>query len=122
MGRARDIRDGEMGDLAAQECIPCKGGVPPLGAVEIDGLLARLKGGWQVKDGHHLSKTYPFKNFTDGLAFVNRVGELAEQQGHHPDVLLRWGQVRVDIFTHKVDGLTESDFVLAAKIDALPRG
>ena len=75
--------------------------------------------GWSVIDNHHLTKYYPFDAFTDGLAFVNQVGELSEKEGHHPDIHLTWGRVRIDIWTHKIDGLTESDFVLAAKIDTL---
>lgn len=79
-------------------------------------LLAQLDG-WEVVDGHHLTKTYSFIDFVTALGFVNRVGEVAEQNGHHPDLWLTWGKVRVDVWTHKIDGLTESDFVLAAKCD-----
>ncbi len=103
-------------DLASRECVPCRGGVPPLTAEEREPLLAELEG-WQVVDGHHLSKLYTFENFVEALAFVNRVGEVAEANGHHPDLYLTWGKVRVEIHTHKIDGLTESDFVLAAKCD-----
>ena len=78
-----------------------------------------LGGGWQVVDGHHLQKVFPFPDFVTALDFTNRVGELAEQEGHHPDICLSWGRVEVEIFTHKIDGLTESDFVLAARIDRL---
>ena len=70
-------------------------------------------------DEHHLSKGYDFKNFVDALAFVNKLGAVAEQEGHHPDIFLTWGKVKVEIYTHKIDGLTESDFILAAKCDAL---
>lgn len=103
-------------DLASKECVPCRGGVPPLTPEQREPLLAQLSG-WTVVDGHHLSKQYDFENFVDGLAFVNRVGEVAEQNSHHPDLSLSWGKVRVDVWTHKIDGLTESDFVLAAKCD-----
>ncbi|HSM13833.1 MAG TPA: 4a-hydroxytetrahydrobiopterin dehydratase [Thermoanaerobaculia bacterium] len=104
--------------LAAKECIPCKGGVPPLTGEELARLLAELgPNGWRVVDGHHLEKEYEFPDFVSALAFVNRVGELAEEQGHHPDLYLAWGRVRITIWTHKIDGLTESDFVLAAKAD-----
>jgi 4a-hydroxytetrahydrobiopterin dehydratase len=106
-------------DLAKQECVPCRGGVPPLEGEELRALHAQLGNDWQVIDGHHLTKTYSFKNFAEALAYVNRVGEMAEQQGHHPDIYLAWGQVRVDVWTHKIDGLTESDFIFAAKAEEL---
>ena len=107
--------------LAEFECVPCKGGVPPLDAVASTALLERLGGGWQVIDNHHLTKTYAFKDFAEALAFVNRAGALAEAQRHHPDMYLAWGKVRVDIWTHKIKGLTESDFVLAAKMDRVAK-
>jgi len=105
-----------MNDLASRECVPCRGGVPPMKANEIGKLLKELDG-WEAIDGHHLKKVYDFKNFRDSLAFVNRVGNLAEEQGHHPDICFGWGKAEITIWTHKIDGLTESDFVLAAKID-----
>ncbi len=107
-----------MADLAELQCVPCRGGVPPLKGPEIQKLLAQLDG-WQVVNEHHLQKTYAFENFRGSLEFVNRIGELAEQQGHHPDICFGWGKAEVTIWTHKIDGLTESDFVLAAKIDKL---
>jgi 4a-hydroxytetrahydrobiopterin dehydratase len=107
-----------MSELAKQECVPCKGGVPPLRGKAIHDLLAKLgPNGWRVVDEHHLEKEYSFPDFVSALAFVNRVGETAEEQGHHPDVFLGWGKVRLTIWTHKIDGLTESDFVFAAKAD-----
>jgi 4a-hydroxytetrahydrobiopterin dehydratase len=106
-----------MTDLAAKQCVPCRGGVPPLAGKELDDLQAQLGGGWRVTGGHHLEKEYRFKDFREALAFTNRVGELAEQQAHHPDIYLAWGKVRLTIWTHKIDGLTESDFVFAAKAD-----
>lgn len=106
-----------MSDLAAKECVPCRGGVAPLKGKALDALLALLGNGWAVTDEHHLEKTYEFPNFVDALGFVNRVGELAEQQGHHPDVYLAWGKVKLTMWTHKINGLTESDFVFAAKAD-----
>ena len=105
-----------MGDLAEKTCVPCRGGVPPLRRDEIEPLLVQLSG-WDVARGHHLTKEYRFKNFAEALGFVNLVGALAEEQGHHPDMHLSWGKVRVEIWTHKIDGLTESDFILAAKTD-----
>jgi len=107
-----------MSELSSKECVPCKGGVPPLKKDQIVPLLGQLKG-WQVVDEHHLTRTLTFPDFAQALAFVNRVGKLAEQQGHHPDIYLAWGKVRIDTWTHKIDGLTESDFILAAKIDEL---
>ena len=106
----------DLTDLASRECVPCRGGVPPLRGEEIENLIKELDR-WEVVEEHHLRKTYEFKNFREALEFVNRVGELAEEQGHHPDILLAWGRVEVTIWTHKIDGLTESDFILAAKID-----
>lgn len=109
-------------DLADGVCVPCQGGVPPLAREEAEALLARLgPNGWHLVEGHHLEKEYGFPDFVSALAFVNRLGELAEREGHHPDVHLAWGRVRLAIWTHKIDGLTESDFVLAAKADRLPR-
>jgi len=108
-----------MSDLAKKECIPCKGGIPPLKGVELTKLLDNLGGGWRVVDEHHLEKEYRFKDFRTALAFTNRVGELAEAQGHHPDINLSWGKVKLTIWTHKIDGLTESDFILAAKADTV---
>lgn len=108
-----------MSDLASRSCVPCRGGVPPLGADAIAALLAELGGSWSVEAGHHLASEYRFSDFAAGLAFVNRIGEVAEREGHHPDLELSWGRVGVKIWTHAIDGLTESDFVLAAKIDAL---
>jgi 4a-hydroxytetrahydrobiopterin dehydratase len=116
MPYAAGMAEAEACDLANRECVPCRGGVPPLTAEERAPLLAQLDG-WKVVDGHHLSKEYAFKDFVTALGFVNRVGEVAERNGHHPDLWLSWGKVRVDVWTHKIDGLTESDFVLAAKCD-----
>ena len=109
-----------MSELREKQCVPCKGGVPPVEGDELRDLLAQLGGGWRVIDGSpaKLEKEFSFSNFVEALAFVNRVGALAEEQGHHPDMHLAWGKVIVWIWTHKIRGLTESDFVLAAKIDA----
>ncbi len=107
--------------LAEKECVPCKGGVPPLKGAALQE-LARQLDGWQVIKEHHLAKTFKFPDFARALAFVNRVGELAERIGHHPDLYLAWGKVGVEIWTHKIDGLTESDFIFAAKVDALQKG
>ena len=106
-------------DLASQDCVPCRGGVPPLDPAVVKDMLARLGCDWTVVDGHHLSKTYAFPDFKEALRFTNLVGDMAEEQGHHPDLLLAWGKVRVDIWTHKIDALVESDFVFAAKTEAI---
>lgn len=106
-------------DLAKLECVPCKGGIPPLQGTELDGWRQRLGGGWQVVDGHHLDKQYRFKDFRQALAFVNQVGELADAVNHHPDLCLGWGRVQVTLWTHKIGGLSETDFIFAAKVDAL---
>jgi 4a-hydroxytetrahydrobiopterin dehydratase len=104
-------------DLAAKECVPCRGGIPPLASDELEQLSQQLGNGWEVVESSRLSKEFSFPDFAEALAFVNRVGEIAEQQGHHPDLYLAWGKVRVEIWTHKINGLTESDFILAAKAD-----
>ena len=106
-------------DLTAKKCVPCRGGVPPLQGQAIQDLLAALGNGWQVSNEQHLEKAYPFRGFADALAFTNRVGALAESEGHHPDIYLAWGKVKLILWTHKIDGLTESDFILAAKADQL---
>ena len=104
-------------DLASMDCVPCRGGVPPLDHDEIASYLSDLGGEWHVVDDHHLEKEYRFEDFKQALAFTNRVGELAEDVGHHPDVFLAWGKVRLTVWTHKIDGLNEADFVFAAKAD-----
>ena len=106
-----------MSDLAKKTCIPCKGGVPPLKGAKLDELLEKLKNDWKIIKEHHLEKEYSFKNFKEALNFTIKVGELAENQGHHPDISLAWGKVKLTIWTHKIDGLTESDFIFAAKAD-----
>lgn len=107
-----------MSELASRQCVPCRGGVPPLAGEEIAVLLTSLSG-WEVVNEHHLCKEYKFPNYSDSLAFVNRLSDIAEEQGHHPDICFGWGRAEVTIWTHKIDGLTESDFILAAKIDQL---
>jgi len=107
-----------MAGLSERTCIPCRGGVPPLTREE-SGRLAAEVDGWSVVDNHHLEKERGFPDFTSALGFVNAVAAVAEEQQHHPDIYLAWGKVRVTIWTHKIDGLTESDFILAAKIDRL---
>lgn len=107
-----------MAELAERTCVPCRGGVPPLTADQIKPLKAQVKD-WSVIENHHLERQFGFTDFKKALDFVNRVGAIAEEQGHHPDIFLAWGKARVTIWTHKIDGLTESDFILAAKIDRI---
>src|ERR1035437_10891495 len=108
-----------MTALAEKQCVPCKGGVPPLKGDDLVRLAGELDGGWQVVAEHQLEKEYQFRDFREALAFTNKVGALAEAQGHHPDIYLAWGKVKLTVWTHKINGLTESDFVLAAKADKL---
>lgn len=107
-----------MKDLAEKECIPCKGGTPPLKGEQLRKLTEQLGHGWHVVDEHHLEKEYKFPNFREALAFTNKVGQLAEKIQHHPDIYLAWGKVRLTLWTHKIDGLTESDFIFAAKVES----
>ena len=107
-----------MSELANRQCVPCHGGVPPLTEPEVAKLKVQLDG-WEVVNNHHLRKEYKFADFKVSQSFVNRVGELAEEQWHHPDICYGWGRAEITIWTHKIDGLTESDFILAAKIDGL---
>ena len=103
--------------LADNTCVPCRGGVPPLEPAKIQELLGQLEQGWGLNSAGHIERMYTFKNFAEALAFVNRVGAVAEEEGHHPDLYLAWGKCKVEIWTHKINGLTESDFYMAAKAD-----
>jgi 4a-hydroxytetrahydrobiopterin dehydratase len=105
-----------MERLSSRHCVPCHGGVPRLTSEETAPLLKELRG-WEVVEEHHLLKDFKFPNFADALSFVNRVGQIAESEGHHPDIRLGWGYAQIKIYTHAIDGLSESDFILAAKID-----
>ena len=107
-----------MSSLAAKTCVPCRGGVPALKGSALE-MLHEQVSDWQVIDGHHITRQFKFPDFKQALAFVNRVGDLAEEQGHHPDIFLAWGKVEITLWTHKIDGLTESDFIMAAKLDRL---
>jgi 4a-hydroxytetrahydrobiopterin dehydratase len=107
--------------LAEKDCIPCKAGTPPLQGADLKDLRDQLGSGWMVVDDHRLEKEFKFKDFRKALDFTNAVGALAESQNHHPDILLSWGRARITLWTHTVNGLSEADFVLAAKIESLPR-
>lgn len=108
-----------MTSLADKTCVPCRGGTPPLKGKQLADIHRQLadSAGWALVNEHHLTRAYKFPDFLTALAFVNKVGEIAEEQGHPPDILLGWGKVEITTWTHAVDGLTESDFILAAKID-----
>ncbi len=108
-----------MAHLCDLKCEPCRVGASPLKGEQLAEYSSQAPS-WQVVDEHHLSRTFKFKNFAVALAFVNAVGELAEQLGHHPDIFLTWGRVQLQVFTHKIDGLHVNDFILAARIDRLP--
>jgi 4a-hydroxytetrahydrobiopterin dehydratase len=107
-----------MSNLSQKKCVPCRGGIPKLTGDEAKIFLADLSD-WLLVEGHHIEKTFKFTDFKDALQFVNQVGEIAEDENHHPDMILSWGKVVVSIWTHKIDGLHENDFILAAKIDEL---
>ena len=110
-----------MSDLDKKSCIPCKGGIPAFDIQEIHKYLKKVDG-WDVKkkdEIYFLEKNFTFKNFSESQKFVNTVGDIAESQGHHPDIIFGWGYAKVQIFTHKIKGLVESDFILAAKINKI---
>jgi 4a-hydroxytetrahydrobiopterin dehydratase len=103
--------------LADQQCIPCRGGVPPMERIRAEELLRELHDGWRLNADGHLDRTYSFANFVEAMAFANKVADIAESEGHHPDLHIAWGKCTVEIWTHKIRGLTESDFYFAAKAD-----
>jgi 4a-hydroxytetrahydrobiopterin dehydratase len=105
-------------DLASQSCVPCRGGTPAIKQSELKQIQQQVPR-WKAVGEHHITRTFTFSDFKQALEFVNRVGEIAEQQGHHPDILLAWGKVEITLWTHKIDGLTQSDFIMAAKIDQI---
>ena len=111
-----------MNRLADQKCEPCEQGGKPLQGKELDDLKRELGADWKIIDNHHLEKSYKFKDFVGALGFTNRIGAIAEEVGHHPDIYLTWGKVRVEIFTHTVNGLTKNDFILAAKFEEAMKG
>lgn len=108
-----------MKNLTAKKCVPCSVGAPTLEPDEIKEYHKSLKDGWEVIDNKKIEKTYRFNNFKEALDFTNKVGKLAEDEGHHPDIYLSWGKVAVQLWTHKIGGLHENDFILAAKIDEI---
>ena len=111
-----------MNDLADKKCIPCEGGIPSFNLEEIHKYLKKVDG-WDVESvdekDYYIIKNFKFNSFLDSQSFVNKVGEIAEQEGHHPDIWFGWGYAKIKIQTHAINGLHESDFVLAAKIDRI---
>ena len=107
-----------MENLSKKYCTPCSKGASPLKGEELGSFFAQLQG-WKLVNDHHIEKEYQFKNFKEALAFTNKVGDLAEQEGHHPDILLAWCKVKIELSTHKINGLSENDFILAAKCDKI---
>ena len=103
-------------DLSQKKCIPCSAGTPPLKGEALQALVKKLNPSWRLV-GDHLEKEYSFKNFKQALAFTNAIGKIAEEEGHHPDIFLAWGKVKLAYWTHKINGLSESDFTMAAKSD-----
>ena len=106
-------------DLTSGKCKPCSKATPPLQGQALQDLQRQLGGDWKLVGEHHLEKEYSFRNFKEALAFTNRVGSMAEEEGHHPDIFLGWGKVKLTIWTHVIGGLSENDFILAAKADAV---
>jgi 4a-hydroxytetrahydrobiopterin dehydratase len=109
-------------NLADQKCIPCRGGVPPMERARAEELLRELDEGWRLNSEGHLERTYAFKNFIEAMVFANQVAAIAEAEGHHPDLHIAWGKCGVGVWTHKIKGLTESDFYFAAKTDRAFKG
>ncbi|HLX71460.1 MAG TPA: 4a-hydroxytetrahydrobiopterin dehydratase [Verrucomicrobiae bacterium] len=103
--------------LAEKKCSPCEKGAKPLKGESIAKLRGELKDDWKVIGEHHLEKEYTFSDFKEALDFTNRVGAIAEEEQHHPDIFLGWGKVKLDLWTHNIGGLSENDFILAAKSD-----
>ena len=108
-----------MAKLVDKQCVPCAEGAEPLQGEEVRKLSQELAPDWYVAEEHHLERQFKFEDFRQALDFVNEVGAIAEEQDHHPDIYLSYGKVKIQLWTHKIDGLHENDFILAAKIDAL---
>ncbi len=111
------MSENECDLLATRKCVPCRDGMPRLEGEALAALHAQLGSTWQLVAGHHLEREFRFPDFKSALAFVNTVGNIAEKEDHHPDIYLCWGKAAVKIWTHKVDGLTENDFIWAAKVE-----
>ena len=105
--------------LSEMQCQACRGGVEPLRGAAVEGYLKRIDPAWEVRDERCLERVFKFRDFQQALDFTNAVGRVAEEQGHHPEITVSWGRATVRIWTHKIGGLSENDFILAAKIDSL---
>ncbi len=105
--------------LSSKKCTPCQGGIPPFNLEQINEYKKKIDKDWKVINNHHLEKEFKFKDFKTALDFTNKIGKLAEKEGHHPDIYLAWGKVKVITYTHKINGLHVNDFILAAKIDEI---
>ena len=103
--------------LTQKKCVPCEAGTPPLTEKKVIELLKEIPS-WALKNGH-LYKKFRFNNFSDSMKFANSVAEIAEQQGHHPDFCVHYNKVEIELFTHSISGLSENDFIVAAKIDMI---
>ena len=110
-----------MSDLVSKHCVPCEGGIPPMPEAEIQKYLAEVGGTWEHDPGlvHKIKNEYKFKDFKEAMVFVNKVADLAENEGHHPDIWISWNKVKLELYTHAIHGLSENDFILAAKIERL---
>ncbi|MEX0662876.1 MAG: 4a-hydroxytetrahydrobiopterin dehydratase [Balneolaceae bacterium] len=106
-------------DLIERKCGACNAETPPLKGEELQKYYDRLEDGWELEDDHHLEKTYPFKNFREAMDFTVRVGEMSEEEAHHPEIYLTWGEVILKVYTHAIDALSENDFIWAAKAEAI---
>ncbi|MDY6771421.1 MAG: 4a-hydroxytetrahydrobiopterin dehydratase [Candidatus Nanohaloarchaea archaeon] len=106
-----------MSALSDEKCVPCQGGIPPMEPEEIQDHLDEVDDGWEVKRDHHITRHFEFDDFEEALEFVNEVGEVAEEEGHHPNIEFTWGEADVTFYTHKIDGLHKNDFRMAAKVD-----
>ena len=105
--------------LRDSRCVPCEGGTMPLTIQEAEELMKEVVGWTLSSDARNISKKYTFRNFGGALAFTIKIGTLAEQEGHHPDITLKWGSVTLELSTHAIGGLSKNDFILAAKVDAI---
>ena len=108
-----------MENLLNKKCVPCEGGVPSMGPEEIKNYLSQLKEGWEVLEDHKIMKLFKFKDFKETIEFVNEVADIAEKEQHHPDIEIHYNRVNIILWTHAIRGLSENDFILAAKIDQL---
>lgn len=109
----------EPNDLATKKCVPCEAGTIPFGPLELRKLMAKIRPEWRLLADHELHREFPFPDFKSAVAFANRIAELADAEGHHPVLTISWGLLVVELWTHAIDGLSENDFILAAKIDTL---